>query len=196
MTLQGQRSSQHGSEGARRSTCASAAIGLSRLAERALEVAAQRNASIVTAESCTAGKLAAVLSEAPGAAERLHGSFVTYTKANKTKSLGVSAALLRRKGAVCREVAVAMAEGALARSPADLAVSITGVAGPDPDEDGNPVGLVCIAIARVNGETVHFERRYGDLGREAVQERAMADALRALIDVVERNGDLHAAPTD
>jgi nicotinamide-nucleotide amidase len=150
----------------------------------------------VTAESCTAGKLAAVLSESPGAAERLHGSFVTYTKANKTKSLGVSADLLQRKGAVCREVAVAMAEGALVRSPATLAVSITGVAGPDPDEDGNPVGLVCIAIARVDGETVHLERRYGDLGREAVQERAMADALRALIDVVERNGDLHAAPTD
>jgi len=96
----------------------------------------------VTAESCTAGKLAAaLLSEAPGAAERLHGSFVTYTKANKTKSLGVSAALLQRRGAVCREVAVAMAEGALVRSPATVAVSITGVAGPDPDEDGNPVGL-------------------------------------------------------
>jgi len=175
---------------------ASEASNLSRLAEHVLEAAAQKDTSIVTAESCTAGKLAAVLSEAPGAAERLHGSFVTYTKANKTKSLGVSADLLQRKGAVCREVAIAMAEGALVRSPADLAVSITGVAGPDPDEDGNPVGLVCIAVARVNGDTVHLERRYGDLGREAVQERAMADALRALIDVIGRNGDLHAAPTD
>ena len=196
MTPQGLRLSQQGSERACRGGSASNAINLSRLAERALEVAAQSNASIVTAESCTAGKLAAVLSEAPGAAERLHGSFVTYTKANKTKSLGVSAALLQRKGAVCAEVAIAMAEGALARSPATLAVSITGVAGPDPDEDGNPVGLVCIAIARVNRETVHLEKRYGDPGREAVQARAMADALRALIDVVERNGDLHAAPTD
>jgi nicotinamide-nucleotide amidase len=134
--------------------------------------------------------------EAPGAAERLHGSFVTYTKANKTKSLGVSADLLQRKGAVCREVAVAMAEGALVRSPATLAVSITGVAGPDPDEDGNPVGLVCIAIARIDGDTVHLKRRYGDLGREAVQERAMADALAALIHVVETDGDLDAAPND
>jgi nicotinamide-nucleotide amidase len=169
---------------------------MSRLAERTLEVVAQRNASIVTAESCTAGKLAAVLSEAPGAAEHLHGSFVTYTKANKTKSLGVSADLLQRKGAVCREVAVAMAEGALVRSPATLAVSITGIAGPDPDEDGNPVGLVCIAIARIDADTVHLERRYGDLGREAVQERAMADALAALIHVVETDGDLDAAPTD
>jgi nicotinamide-nucleotide amidase len=196
MIFQAPRLSKQGSESGRRGSSASDATNLSSLAERALEVAAQSNASIVTAESCTAGKLAAVLSEAPGAAERLHGSFVTYTKANKTKSLGVSADLLQRKGAVCREVAIAMAEGALVRSPADVAVSITGVAGPDPDEDGNPVGLVCIAIARVNGETVHLERRYGDLGREAVQARAMADALRALIDVVERNGDLHAAPTD
>jgi nicotinamide-nucleotide amidase len=197
MIFQGPPLFQQTSERVRRSRSASDATNLSRLAERALEVAAQRNASIVTAESCTAGKLAAVLSEAPGAAERLHGSFVTYTKANKAKSLGVSVDLLQRKGAVCAEVAIAMAEGALVRSPATLAVSITGVAGPDPDEDGNPVGRVCIAVARVNGETVHLERRYGDLGgREAVQERAMADALRALIDVVERNGDLHPAPTD
>jgi nicotinamide-nucleotide amidase len=196
MILQGSSLSQQTSERVRRSRSASDATSLSRLAERALEVAAQRNVSIVTAESCTAGKLAALLSEAPGAAERLHGSFVTYTKANKTKSLGVSAALLQRKGAVSAEVAIAMAEGALGRSPATLAVSITGVAGPDPDEDGNPVGLVCIAVARVNAETVHLERRYGDVGRDAVQEHAMADALGALIRVVERDGDLDAAPTD
>jgi nicotinamide-nucleotide amidase len=196
MILQGSRQFQQTSERVRRGRSASDATNLSRLAERVLEVAAQRNASIVTAESCTAGKLAALLSEAPGAAERLHGSFVTYTKANKTKSLGVSAALLQRKGAVSAEVAIAMAEGALGRSPATLAVSITGVAGPDPDEDGNPVGLVCIAVARVNAETVHLERRYGDVGRDAVQEHAMADALGALIRVVERDGDLDAAPTD
>ena len=196
MILQGSGLSQQTSERVRRSRSASEATNLSRLAQRALEVAAQRNASIVTAESCAAGKLAALLSETSGAAERLHGSFVTYTKANKTKSLGVSAALLQRKGAVCPEVTIAMAEGALVGSPATLAVSITGVAGPDPDEDGNPVGLVCIAVARVNAETVHLERRYGDVGRDEVQEHAMADALAALIRVVERDGDLDAAPTD
>jgi nicotinamide-nucleotide amidase len=194
MVFQAPRLSHQGSKGAPRTRGQNDTP--SSLAARALEIAAQRDASIVTAESCTAGKLATVLSEAPGAAERLHGSFVTYTKANKSKSLGVSVDLLQCKGAVCAEVASAMAEGALVRSPATIAVSITGVAGPDPDEDGNPVGLVCIAIARVDGETVHVERRYGDLEREAVQERAMVDALRALIDVVERNGELHAAPTD
>jgi nicotinamide mononucleotide (NMN) deamidase PncC len=70
------------------------------------------------------------------------------------------------------------------------------VAGPDPDEDGNPVGLVCIAVARVAGETAHLERCYGDLGRDAVQEHAMADALAALIDVVEKDGESDATPTD
>jgi nicotinamide-nucleotide amidase len=196
MIFQAPRLSHQGSEGVRRTRGANDTSTLSGLAGRALGVAAQRNASIVTAESCTAGKLAALLSEAPRAAERLHGSFVAYTKANKTKSLGVPADLLQRKGAVCGEVAIAMAEGALVRSPATVAVSITGVAGPDPDEDGNPVGLVCIAVARINGETVHLERRYGDVGREAVQERAMADALRALIHVVETDGDSNAASTD
>src|ERR1700760_4058356 len=98
------------------------------LARRGLELAGEKNVSIITAESCTAGKLSALLSEAPGAAERLHGSFVTYTKANKTRALGVPVQLLAEKGAVCREVAAVMAQGALSRSPADIAVSITGVA--------------------------------------------------------------------
>jgi nicotinamide-nucleotide amidase len=122
---------------------------LNDLARRTLEIAGEKHLSIVTAESCTAGKLAVLLSGAPGAAEHLHGSFVAYTKANKAAyALGVPNNLLCERGAVCREVVAAMAEGALARSPADVAVSITGVAGPDPDEDGNPVGLVYIGLAR------------------------------------------------
>jgi nicotinamide-nucleotide amidase len=115
----------------------------------------------------------------PGcSAELLHGGFVTYTKANKTAALGVPADLLRRRGAVCPQVATAMAEGALARSPAYVAIAITGVAGPDKDEDGNPVGLVFIAVARKSFPPCVFERRYGDIGRDAVRERAMIDALR------------------
>jgi nicotinamide-nucleotide amidase len=93
-----------------------------------LEVAKKRNLAIVTAESCTVGMLSTILSEAPGAAEHLHGGFVTYTKENKTKSLGVSEHPVIGKGAVCAEVAIAKAEGALKRSPADLAVAVTGVA--------------------------------------------------------------------
>lgn len=155
-------------------------LNLAELAKRALATARRRNLAIVTAESCTAGKLSALLSEAPGAAEHLHGSFVAYTKANKVKALGVDPALLKAKGAVCPEVAMAMAEGALHRSPADVAVAITGVAGPDPDEDANPVGLVCIAVARDGRAPLDIERNYGDIGREKVQEHAMADALAEL----------------
>jgi len=156
------------------------------LAERVLKTARRKGFTLVTAESCTAGQLAKILSEAPGAAEHLHGGFVTYTKDQKTKALGVSAGLLRAKGAVCRDVAIAMAQGALVRSPAQYAVAITGVAGPDPDEDNNPVGLVCAAVASETGETLHFERRYGNIGREAVCAHAMRDALAELIDAMER----------
>jgi nicotinamide-nucleotide amidase len=157
---------------------------LKTLARRVMALAAEKKFSVVTAESCTAGKLSALLSEAPGAAERLHGSFVTYTKENKTRALDVAAELLKEKGAVCRDVASAMAAGALAHSPANVAVSITGVAGPDPDEDGNPVGRVCIGIARV-GTAREFEFDYGNPGREVVQFLAMTDALKLLIATME-----------
>jgi nicotinamide-nucleotide amidase len=157
---------------------------LTELAKQALEVARANNCSVVTAESCTAGKLSGLLSEAPGASALLHGGFVSYTKANKVKALGVSPALLKEKGSVCIDVAIQMAEGALARSPANVAVAITGVAGPEPDEDGNPVGLVCIAVARQGASPIRLEKRYGKAGREAVQKEAMADALIALIGAI------------
>jgi nicotinamide-nucleotide amidase len=150
------------------------------LATQAMQTLERKGLSVVTAESCTAGMLATVLSEVPGAAERLHGGFVTYTKENKTAALGVADDLLAKNGAVCREVAVAMAEGALRRSPAQVAVAITGVAGPEPDEDGNPVGLVCVAVARHGHASFHAERSYGDLGRDEVRACAMADALQDL----------------
>jgi nicotinamide-nucleotide amidase len=149
-------------------------------AKDAMACAKAHGLSIITAESCTSGLLASALSEAPGASEHLHGGIVTYTKQSKSMLLGVSEALLRSKGAVCDEVACAMAEGALERSPADIAVAITGVAGPEPDEDGNPVGLVCIAVARRGQATAPIRRSYGDIGRDAVRERAMLDALAML----------------
>ncbi|MBX9777062.1 MAG: CinA family protein [Xanthobacteraceae bacterium] len=152
---------------------------LATLAARVLALAGERRLGIVTAESCTCGLLASALSEAPGAAELLHGGFVTYTKANKTAALGIAPELLDGpRGAVSPEVAAAMAEGALERSPAGVAIAITGVAGPSPDEDGNPVGLVCMAVARKSLPPSVLERNYGDIGRDAVRERAMIDALR------------------
>jgi len=120
------------------------------------------------------------LADAEGASQYFHGGFVTYTKEQKTRALGVSASVLREQGAVNAEVARAMAEGALARSSA----AITGVAGPEPDEDGNPVGRICMAVA-VRGQPAHcFERNYRDVGREAIRKRAIADALNAMTEVL------------
>jgi len=153
---------------------------LARSAERLLELAQARHVTIASAESSTGGLLAQLLCDAPGAGTLFHGSFVTYTKAQKARALGVAAELLRRKGAVCIEVACAMAEGALRHSPADFAVAITGVAGPEPDEDGNPVGRVCIAVAARGEAPQGFGCAYEDDGREAIRHRAVADALAAL----------------
>ena len=103
-----------------------------RLAEEMLELARSNDMGSIAAESCTEGILGQALADAPGAAQFFHGTFVTYTKEQKTAGLGVSADLLQAKSAVCREVAVAMADGALERSDAYVGVAITGVAGPNP----------------------------------------------------------------
>jgi nicotinamide-nucleotide amidase len=161
---------------------------LAALARQVIEAARAQSLSLITAESCTAGKLSNVLSEVPGAGEHLHGGFVTYTKAAKTELLGVSPELLRQRGAVCAEVAIAMAEGAVRRSPADIALAITGVAGPERDEDDNPVGFVCIATARERCASRHIERHYGPIGRAKILDEAMADALAEALRVIQSPG--------
>ena len=158
---------------------------LKALANTLLGQAGRADLTVITAESCTAGLMCQILSDAEGAAEHFHGGFVTYTKAQKTHALGVPSDVLREEGAVCVTVARAMVEGALLHSPADIGAAITGVAGPEPDEDGNPVGLVCIAVARRGFPARTLERNYGDIGRDAIRERAVADALKAMTRIVE-----------
>ncbi|MGB9367877.1 MAG: CinA family protein [Xanthobacteraceae bacterium] len=157
---------------------------LKNLANALMEHAMQADFGIVTAESCTAGLMCQVLADAEGASQFFHGGFVTYTKPHKSCALGVPEALLREKGAVCAEVARAMAEGALKHSKAAISAAITGVAGPEPDEDGNPVGRVCIAVARHGFPTHDFERHYPDMGRDAIRQRAVADAFRAMMEAL------------
>jgi nicotinamide-nucleotide amidase len=153
-------------------------VELAQSAARVLGAARERKLTLVTAESCSAGGLAMLLSEAPGASDTLHGGFVVYTKDQKMKALGIDAELLQRHTAVCEPVAKAMAVNALERSMADLAVAITGVAGPDPDEDGNPVGLVHIALATRSGAVRHQVFNYGRLERDEILHSAKFDALR------------------
>lgn len=138
--------------------------------------------SLVTAESCTAGMISAVLSQAEGAGSCLHGSFVVYTKQHKTAALGVPEALLAEVGSVHEKVARRMAEGALARSPADIVLAVTGVTGPAEDEDGNPVGRVVFACGR-RGEDLHVEDC--NFGRNSSDNLRRLAALHAL-DLVER----------
>jgi nicotinamide-nucleotide amidase len=147
-------------------------------ADALLELAKRSGVTVVVAESCTAGQLATLLSDAEGAAQYFAGGFVTYTKDQKNRALGVPRSLLREKGAVCVEVARAMAEGALAQSGAGLAAAITGVAGPEPDDDGNPVGRVCIAVARSGFPTEVAEHHYGALGRDRVRASAISETIR------------------
>jgi nicotinamide-nucleotide amidase len=156
------------------------------IAAELLTICGQQGLKLIAAESCTAGLVCQILADAPNAGTYFQGGFVTYTKEHKTNALGVSAELLREKGAVCREVARAMAEGALLHSTADLAVGLTGVAGPEPDEDGNPVGLVCIAIVRRGFPARDYEHNYGTIGRNSVRRRAAADALTGLIEAAHR----------
>ena len=154
------------------------------LAKKLAALAQARQLTIVVAESCTAGALARVLSDAEGAASFFHGGFVTYTKRHKTRALGVPTPLLQREGAVCPEVARAMAQGALLHSEAHLAAAITGVAGPEPDEDGNPVGRVCIGIAGRGLPARSLERHYPNVGRDEIRKRAVADALKAMAEAL------------
>jgi nicotinamide-nucleotide amidase len=153
-------------------------IELAQLAARVLGKARERNLTLVTVESCTGGAMCMLLTGAPGASDTLHGGFVVYTKANKTAALGIPATLLKEHTAVSEEVAKAMAIAALAHSPADLAAAITGVAGPEPDEDGNPVGLVHVAAATKGGTVLHEAHTYGRLSREEITDNAIARALR------------------
>jgi nicotinamide-nucleotide amidase len=157
---------------------------LRKLADSVLKTAKQAGLTIVTAESCTAGLMCQVLSDAEGASVQFHGGFVTYTKEHKVRALGVSDHLLKAKSAVCPEVACQMASGALDHSSADVSASITGVAGPESDEDGNPVGRVCIAVARRGSPPRALERHYGDIGRDAIRKRAVTDALTAMADAI------------
>ncbi len=139
--------------------------------------AVAHQARIATAESCTGGMIAAALTDVPGASAVFEAGFVTYSNAAKTAMLGVDPELLSRFGAVSEQTARAMAEGARARAGADVAVSVTGIAGPGGATLGKPVGRVCFAIARRGGATTSETADFGALGRDGVRRAALARAL-------------------
>jgi nicotinamide-nucleotide amidase len=153
---------------------------LAHAATRVLARCRARGLTVATAESCTGGLVAGALTEIAGSSDVVDRGFVTYSNAAKQAMLGVSTAILDRHGAVSHETAEAMARGALAHAPVDLAVAVTGIAGPGGGSAEKPVGLVHFAAAARDGRVIHRERRFGDIGRAEVRLRAVAEALAML----------------
>jgi nicotinamide-nucleotide amidase len=154
-------------------------------AARLLDAFRVRGLRLAMAESCTGGLIAALLTEIPGSSDVVERGFVTYSNAAKQENLGVPAALIEAHGAVSEAVARAMAEGALGHSHADIAVSVTGVAGPGGGSEAKPVGLVHLAVARAGGATLHQECRFGDIGRDQVRLKSVEVALSLLWRALE-----------
>ena len=156
------------------------------LARQTLTLCAERKRRIVTAESCTGGLVAAMLTEIPGASDAFERGFVTYSDDAKIDLLGVLPQTLEDHGAVSAAVAEAMAEGALAYSLADIAVSITGIAGPSGATPAKPVGLVFLALATRDGAMLHDRCDFkGD--RRMVRLQACEAALKLLRSAVEKD---------
>lgn len=149
----------------------------------------QRRLRIATAESCTGGLIAAVLTDGPGASDVFDRGFVTYSIAAKMETLGVTDEAIACFGAVSREVAEAMAAGVLAQSRADVSVAVTGLAGPGGGTALKPVGLVHIAAARRGGAAVHEECRFGSVPRSGIREQAARAALTLVRRLIEAGED-------
>ncbi|MFD2343452.1 CinA family protein [Sinorhizobium terangae] len=139
-----------------------------------------RNLKLATAESCTGGLIAGALTEVAGSSLVVDRGFVTYSNDAKIQMLGIELATLAAHGAVSRETAVEMARGAVSHSGADIAVAVTGVAGPGGGSVEKPVGLVYFAAASRNGATLHREMRYGDVGRDVVRMSAVRTAFELI----------------
>ncbi|MFA7413730.1 MAG: CinA family protein [Rhizobium sp.] len=155
------------------------------LASRIVNDFTLRNITIATAESCTGGLIAAALTEISGSSAVVDRGLVTYSNHAKVEMLGVDEKVLETFGAVSRETALQMAAGALRRSGADLAVAVTGVAGPTGGTAEKPVGLVHIAARRRDGRVIHREMRYGDLGRSGIRLATVRTALEMLLEAAQ-----------
>lgn len=155
-----------------------------RQAERVLKLACDHDLSIVAAESCTGGLLASLLTDVEGASHAFERGFVVYSKEAKCELLNIAAHMIERCGAVSRDTAEAMAKGALAASHGDVALAITGFAGPG--APGDEPGLVHFGCATRDGGLAHRESHFGDIGRGPVRIAALRVALEMIGEALER----------
>jgi nicotinamide-nucleotide amidase len=146
---------------------------------RLLQKASERELRLATAESCTGGMLASLLTDVQGVAHAFERGFVTYTNEAKHEMLGVPMDLINEKGAVSREVAIAMAEGAVERSRANIALSVTGFA-----DAGDEPGLVHFGCARAGRATAHREEHFGPGGRGATRIKCMKVAVEMMTEML------------
>lgn len=156
-------------------------------ANAVIKLCIERKLTIATAESCTAGLVAGALTEVPGSSAVLDRGFITYSNDAKQQMLGVPTETLRDYGAVSRQTAEAMAQGALQKAKTDLAVSITGIAGPGGGSADKPVGLVHFAAVTRDGTTMHagkiFRGENGDLSRAEIRHKSVLQALDMLLEL-------------
>jgi len=153
---------------------------------RLLDRCKAKKLSVATAESCTGGLVAAAISEISGSSAVLDRGFVTYSNEAKQQMLGVTPATIDVYGAVSTECAAEMARGALAHAQVDLAVSITGIAGPTGATPGKPIGLVYFCAASRSGRNIAHDRKYGDIGRSQVRRASVLQALAMLQELAEK----------
>ncbi len=139
---------------------------------------------VATAESCTGGLICGALTEIAGSSAAVDRGFVTYSNEAKNELLGVPKDLIEKHGAVSKEVAIAMAEGALARSNADVAVSVTGIAGPGGGSPQKPVGTVHIAVAAKDRPTDHLHCWFADNGRQSIRLATVRTALTSILNAI------------
>lgn len=151
---------------------------------RVLDKAHDKELMVATAESCTGGLLAALLTDVRGRGHVFERGFVTYTDESKAELLGMPLEFIKEHNAVSREVALAMAQGALDRSNADVAVSITGFAGPGGEDDEE--GLVHFGCARRDGTNCHREEHFGAIGRPGVRIAALEVALTMVDEALDQ----------
>lgn len=152
------------------------------MAARIIAAFGARGLTLATAESCTGGLIVGALTEISGSSAVVDRGFVTYSNQAKMDLLGVQSETLERHGAVSRQTAVEMVEGALSRSGCDVAVAVTGIAGPSGGTEEKPVGLVHLAARSRKDALLHREMRYGEIGRAEIRLATVRTALDMLIE--------------
>lgn len=151
--------------------------------QQIIDLLAERNQTLVTAESCTGGLIASALTDIPGASAAIYGGYITYANSAKSRMIQVQPRLIGDYGAVSNQVARAMADGARNTAHADFAVAVTGIAGPDGGSEKKPVGLVYVAVSSELG-TVVIEHKFGDLSRDAIRKASVQAALDLVLQVL------------